>query len=455
MRTHILFVPLLLFLILALASCSKKGTSGDASGDDDTPDGADATDTVIPPDATDAAGDMPDGTDVSDAPGVCDGHEGTVFCDGTVAITCSADGEVVSEEECDDGMAGHCEDGVGCITPSYDREIDIAAMYSDDTLEDSVGVFLVDGTGDVDSEDFGTSKYRMRPVTLTLTWEFTEGSVSLDVSTTDLQLFRTDGTPIVTPATFTVADLPLDFLVHATTTTDGTINAQFTPPWSTLTPTDDVVRVRAVRSPGLAGRPLTGYPYFEFVDAFNDDEDVLTALDPNRFPDRESFGYDIHVVAHRTPAEWAADSSLTDVSGGTESSTPVAGSIADNLTDAWTTGLVAGDMLGTPYDVVFDFGRDGTLDPGDMIDGLYSSRAGLYVVKDLNLPGPYTTMSTSYTGGYWLTQKTYYPTGIGSMGRVPLVIISHGNGHLYTWYDYLGEHLASYGYVVMSHRNDT
>ena len=52
-------------------------------------------------------------------------------------------------------------------------------------------------------------------------------------------------------------------------------------------------------------------------------------------------------------------------------------------------------------------------------------------------------------------EKTYYPTDIGTMGELPLVSISHGNGHNYQWYDYLGNHLASYGFVVMSHANDT
>jgi hypothetical protein len=35
------------------------------------------------------------------------------------------------------------------------------------------------------------------------------------------------------------------------------------------------------------------------------------------------------------------------------------------------------------------------------------------------------------------------------------VVISHGNGHQYTWYDYLQQHLASHGYIVMSHQNNT
>ena len=41
------------------------------------------------------------------------------------------------------------------------------------------------------------------------------------------------------------------------------------------------------------------------------------------------------------------------------------------------------------------------------------------------------------------------------MGQLPLIVISHGNGHDYTWYDHIGYHMASYGYIVMSHQNNT
>ena len=42
------------------------------------------------------------------------------------------------------------------------------------------------------------------------------------------------------------------------------------------------------------------------------------------------------------------------------------------------------------------------------------------------------------------------------MGELPLVVVSHGNGHQYfRWYDHIGFHMASYGYVVMSHQNNT
>ena len=79
----------------------------------------------------------------------------------------------------------------------------------------------------------------------------------------------------------------------------------------------------------------------------------------------------------------------------------------------------------------------------------------LTIVGDLGQRGAFDTTVETYSLGTWRAQRTYWPVGIASMGELPLVVISHGNGHDYRWYDYLGEHLASWGYVVMSHSNET
>jgi predicted dienelactone hydrolase len=52
-------------------------------------------------------------------------------------------------------------------------------------------------------------------------------------------------------------------------------------------------------------------------------------------------------------------------------------------------------------------------------------------------------------------QDLYFPTNIAAMGKLPIVVLGHGNGHNFQWYDHIGNHLASYGYVVVSHGNDT
>jgi hypothetical protein len=80
--------------------------------------------------------------------------------------------------------------------------------------------------------------------------------------------------------------------------------------------------------------------------------------------------------------------------------------------------------------------------------------AGFYVVRDLSLPGPHATHSILYSGGSYLSQITYAPNDIAALGQVPLIVISHGYGHNYMWYQYLQEHLSSYGYIVMSHESN-
>jgi hypothetical protein len=387
------------------------------------------------------------------APQECLGHEGTVFCQDDIALTCSPDGVVVGQQDCDDGMGGYCIPEEGCFVIPEDYSIDLHALYSADRSEETAGIVLVATAGDVTAETFATARFAMRPLTLSETGGWQEGSV-LITATGELELFYADGMPLPLPATVGVDELPLELLVSAPSPTDGTITAVFTPPNDAMTSTD-VLRVRSVSSPGLAGRPLGGYPYFEFVDSFNDSEVVSAGIDPTRFPDRLGFAYDIYVVPHRTPEEWAVDNSLADASGGAEASTVTGVSIADSQRVVWATNLDPGTNVSAAYDVVFDFGDDGTLDPGDLIDGLYSDRAGLYVVKNLDDPGPYATASVMYQPSFWLAQKTYYPVDIATLGQLPLVVISHGNGHDYTWYDYLGAHLASHGYVVMSHRNET
>jgi len=214
----------------------------------------------------------------------------------------------------------------------------------------------------------------------------------------------------------------------------------------------------------LAGNALAQYPFFEFVRAFNADASVQVAIDPTRFPGVVGQTCNIFVVNDKSAAAWAADPSLVDVRpSGPQTVTFVAGGIEDDTFTVAGPGQLpssAGTVaLGRGYDVVLDCDLNGTLGSPDYIDGRVPDRGGLYVVHDITTLGPLPTTAVNYnvtgtTPGFE-SERTFYPTGIGSMGQLPLLIISHGNGHNYTWYDYLQQHLASYGYIVMSHENNT
>ncbi len=208
----------------------------------------------------------------------------------------------------------------------------------------------------------------------------------------------------------------------------------------------------------LAGRSLGDFPYFEYVRAINEDEPVQAAIDPSRFPAIAGQICDIYLVETRTAEQWALDPSLTDVRPwGPQTETFVGSTIQENTFTLAAAGQLdsdAGAGLGVGYDVVFDCDQDGLLGEADSIDGS-GDEAGVYVVHDTTRPGPLAVSDITYSGGSWLGQVTCYPTAIALMGKLPLIVISHGNGHSYTWYNYLQEHLASYGAIVMSHQNNT
>ncbi len=206
----------------------------------------------------------------------------------------------------------------------------------------------------------------------------------------------------------------------------------------------------------LAGNPLPQYPWFHYVTSFNQGSNLHLAVDPLLHPEVQGLTADVYVLFDRDEEDWESDPSLVDVRGAPTVVTFSGGNVQTNtfVIDAGTLNGTAGNRVGIGYDLVVDLDRDGVLDASDLIDGLPQG-AGFYVVRDTQAVGPYATMEALYSGGSWLGQDTYWPANIASLGKLPLLVVSHGNGHNYQWYDHIGEHMASYGYVVMSHQNNT
>ena len=207
----------------------------------------------------------------------------------------------------------------------------------------------------------------------------------------------------------------------------------------------------------LAGELLTVYPHVAFVDVFNAGTAITVGVDTTRHTGLIGQTVGVYVVADKSTAAWALDPTLVDLTANVETFQPVAGGVVRNTLVVDTGVLPAVGAppfagLGLGYDVIFDVDGDGLLGPGDLIDG--EDGAGLYVVRDTTQPGPFAVTEVLYTGGVFLGQNTFYPTDIASLGKLPLVTVSHGGGQNYQWYDHIGTHLASYGFVVMSHENN-
>jgi hypothetical protein len=280
------------------------------------------------------------------------------------------------------------------------------------------------------------------------------GGVELSLEGAGVQLFDPQGQAVSDVLSLAAEELPAEvYLVSALAGVEASLVAEHAA--DSCGEVGDSLRVRVVALPGLAGGALGDFPWFSFHQVFENTHPVLAALDPGRVPDRVGLEAEVYVVEHKEPADWAADPSLVDVSGATEALVVAELSLAESQVEVWPLPTDPGVALAKGYDLVLDFDGDGALGPGDLIDGLRAEEPGFHVFGDLTMPGPHGVETLQYSGGSWLGQRTYHPTDIADMGQLPLVVISHGNGHNYTWYDYLGEHLASWGWVVMSHQNNT
>ena len=390
-----------------------------------------------------------DGTVDSGAPATpdaCDGSPDRVICEEGVALSCDGQANVSAEQACEAGME-QCYDGVGCLSCAVGLDVTL----SDDAAETGLGVYLAVDAAPLGAEGFAVAQLDNRALIVSTAEPLPSGTVTLSADSAGVELYDESGGLLSLPAALDAASLPVTVYLRAvargtTTLTASTDGCEAT----------DAVILRAGTRPSLSGRAATLPPYWASADSFNDVEAVTVALDPARYADRVGLSYDLYVVDHKAPEAWAADPSLVDVSGAVETATVSADGLTANILTAWDSPDAGEGVIGAAYDLVLDFGRDGRLDPGDLIDGLREDGGGAFVLGDLSEPGPHEVVSLDYDSELmWRDQRIYYPADVADLGELPLVVISHGNGHDYTWYDYLGEHLASWGYILMAHQNNT
>lgn len=66
----------------------------------------------------------------------------------------------------------------------------------------------------------------------------------------------------------------------------------------------------------LTGKPLAGYPFFQYTRSINENDSVFLAVDPVQFPSVVGEEADIHLVQSKLISEWLANPVLTDVRPG-------------------------------------------------------------------------------------------------------------------------------------------
>lgn len=247
----------------------------------------------------------------------------------------------------------------------------------------------------------------------------------------------------------------------------------------------------------VSGRTVSGAPYFRYTDTFEVGASVWGALDPGIVdPNNISKMCAFYVIANKSAAQWGADNSLTHlpVLGGNAAVTKIKlqpGCINANKVLLWPNATQVGE-----YDIVADFGNN-TSDaaafvtdaqyntPLDIIDGYFV--AGFRVVEDPGTLAEWANTgnwnydeasqgtatvqdeSSSYStpGGFMTVNANvprrahvFFPAdapGVTDPGQIsaalpdyPLIVVVHGNGHSYTSYDFLLQHLARNGFVAAS-----
>lgn len=221
----------------------------------------------------------------------------------------------------------------------------------------------------------------------------------------------------------------------------------------------------------LAGKELAAFPWFQFTRSFNQGDTIKIAFDPRNDLGIAKRTVDVYVIEHEQLLAHLTGKKLASVFGRPLTVKLDTEGVRDN-TFVLDTGRLAATarrdaegtyLIGKGYDVIVDVNTNAGLDAADLVDGSLAE-AGFYVVEDFvtfndsssKATGPYAVTEVLFDGGTNFTQENlYFPSEIASLGKLPLIVVSHGNGHNYQWYDHLGYHMASWGYVVMSHANNT
>jgi len=249
----------------------------------------------------------------------------------------------------------------------------------------------------------------------------------------------------------------------------------------------------------MSGSPVSGAPYFQYRDTFAIGEDIWAAMDPGIvIPGQIGKKIAFYVVASKTAAQWNTSTALNHVPPGQPTEVILQnGCINANKRQVWPSA----NQLGT-FDIVADFGnndpnpvnfiKDDSFDtPNDMIDGYFAP--GFRVVDDpgtmaewpffgsINVDAAFlaamgigATMTVQDENAPYSTPGGFVPVNVNiarlavirfpadfagatqasqistDKANYPLFVVVHGNGHTYTNYAFLLEHLARNGFVAMS-----
>ncbi len=279
--------------------------------------------------------------------------------------------------------------------------------------------------------------------------------IAINADPSSLLLLDESGKPLSLPLIHDVADGPLSLSVLAASFGESALTATLLSgsPFRVLA--IDRVVFRGEPREGFIGKPEVGVPPFRRVGAFLVGERIGATLDTRRFADRQNQPAKLWLVPHRSAASYLSDPILHDPLVEPREITFAPGSILENRFELGAARLACSDRLACSFDLVFDFGRDGRLDPGDLFQGALETTAAFTVLGDASAPGPFPKIRSQYTNSQGRAQIVTFPDTGPPAAPFPLVVFCHANGYQFSWYSDFCDHLASWGYVVLTIDVDT
>jgi hypothetical protein len=236
----------------------------------------------------------------------------------------------------------------------------------------------------------------------------------------------------------------------------------------------------------ISGRTISGAPYYQYSNVFQQGENIYGALDPVALdPGLIGKMVALYVIQHKPSSDWASDNSLNHLA-------ELGGNAAVQKFKTQSSCINMNEKLIWPsantlgrYDIVADFGNntgnagsfvnDNYFNPPiDIIDGYFLE--GFHVVQDPGIIAPFNFAgSFEYNDGSFtvadegtnriLDKKgvVFFPADFsgataagqisGAQASYPLVVVVHGNSSFtnsYQGYNYVLEHLARNGFIVAS-----
>jgi len=365
-----------------------------------------------------------------------------------ISVTFTPDGGGTSAKVAEDRVA------VAVIA----GEARVAASDPDTQATD--GVFLRGAATPVavTAANFSELRLQMQPVGVKVGPKIDGTTVELSLvegSAANIELYLDGGpvAPLTLPKTWSDADfaggaLDLDLLAYGKAFGTAKLKLEWRDGATVLA--SEELRFRITHEPGLVGEVVAEFPFLLPLAARNTGAAVNVGLDMTRHAELRDRRVAIYVVQHKTPAQWAADPTLADVTGGPDIVTLTNASISANTTAVWAAAAagkydVVVDMGNAPANVV-DFTADNRMDPGDLLDQL-AGQPSLSVYGAFGAPGPLATVTTDY-GMVAPITTAHMPDGFDGLsaaggydfrlrGRVvrpdpmpaaaPIIIMAHGN----------------------------